>query len=112
LHEKKAGADAGAVPAVLERPALHCAHRARGGPDRRYTLREERDPHRRGNTLVKETRGTRDPYDGVLEYWWDNAAHLVERTESPEGRALTGEMLAFQRQFVDLTSSTAFFVEG
>lgn len=64
------------------------------------------------NTLVKETRGTRDFYDGVLEYWWDNATHLIERTESPEGRQLAEEMLAFQRQFVDLAASTAFFVEG
>jgi hypothetical protein len=64
------------------------------------------------NALVSEARGTRDPYDGVLEYWWDNAASLIEHTESTEGRALTEEMLAFQRQFVDLAASTAFFVEG
>lgn len=64
------------------------------------------------NTLVKEMRGTRDPYDGVLEYWWDNAAHLIERIESPEGQALTEEILVFQRQFVDLAASTAFFVES
>jgi hypothetical protein len=63
------------------------------------------------NLLVQQTRGTRDAYDGVLEYWWDSAAHLIERTNSPEGRALTQEMLAFQTQFVDLGASTAFFTE-
>ena len=64
------------------------------------------------NALVKEARGTRDPYDGVLEYWWDNAAHLIERVENPAGRELAEEMLTFQSQFIDLPASTAFFVEG
>lgn len=63
------------------------------------------------NLLVQQTRGTRDPYDGVLEYWWDSAAHLIERANSPEGQALTQEMLAYQKQFVDLGASTAFFTE-
>ena len=63
------------------------------------------------NLLAQQTRGTRDPYDEVLEYWWDNAAHLVERTNSPEGQALTQEVLAYEKLFVDLGSSTAFFTE-
>ncbi|UCH53768.1 MAG: EthD domain-containing protein [Pseudomonadota bacterium] len=64
------------------------------------------------NVLVREKRGTQEPYDGVLEYWWDNAAHLIARTDSPEGQALTEEMLGYQRQFVDLGASTAFFTEA
>jgi hypothetical protein len=68
--------------------------------------------HVQANVTVQELRGTGDPYDGVLEYWWDNAAELIARTQSAEGRALTAEMLAYQRQFVDLTRSTAFFTEA
>lgn len=64
------------------------------------------------NDLVREQRGTSAPFDGVLEYWWDNAAHLLERVNSPEGRALTQEMLAYQKQFVDLSGSSAFFTEA
>ncbi len=64
------------------------------------------------NDLVQEMRGSHAPYDGVLEYWWDNTARLSEITASAEGRALTDEMLAYQRQFVNLEASTAFFVEG
>ena len=64
------------------------------------------------NQLVKERRGGQDPYDGILEYWWENAAHLFDRINSPEGAALIDQMLAFQRQFVDLSQSTAFFTEA
>ncbi len=64
------------------------------------------------NDLVQEMRGSSEPFDGVLEYWWDNTARLSELTAGAEGRALNAEMLACQRQFVDLAASTAFFVEG
>jgi hypothetical protein len=64
------------------------------------------------NDLVREQRGTSAPFDGVIEYWWDNAAHLLERVNSPEGQALTQEMLAYQKQFVDLSGSSAFFTEA
>jgi len=64
------------------------------------------------NDLVRELRGSSEPFDGVLEYWWDNTTHLNELTETEEGRALADEMLDYQRQFVDLSASSAFFVEG
>lgn len=64
------------------------------------------------NDLVRELRGSSEPFDGVLEYWWDNTSHLNELTETEAGRALADEMLDYQRQFVDLHASTAFFVEG
>jgi hypothetical protein len=64
------------------------------------------------NDLVRQQRGSSAPFDGVLEYWWDNAAHLLERTNSPEGKALTQEMLIYQQQFVDLSSSSGFFTEA
>jgi hypothetical protein len=64
------------------------------------------------NDLVRQQRGTSAPFDGVLEYWWDNAAHLLEKLNSPEGQALTKEMLAYQQQFVDLSDSSAFFTEA
>jgi hypothetical protein len=39
-------------------------------------------------------------------------SHLSMLTESQQGRALADEMLDYQRQFVHITDSTAFFVEG
>ena len=64
------------------------------------------------NQLVQKRRGGQDPYDGVLEYWWENAANLLDKINSPEGEALIQEMLAYQRSFVDFANSTAFFTEA
>ena len=64
------------------------------------------------NEMIMHVRGGREPYDGVLEYWWDNAARLLRDLATPEGHALTLEMAAYQRQFVDFTASTAFFTES
>jgi hypothetical protein len=58
-----------------------------------------------------EDRGTGEPYDGVLEYWWRDAAGLMETYESGEAKALVHEMSEYQNQFVDLSRSTAFFTE-
>lgn len=64
------------------------------------------------NVAVREIRGSREPYDGVLEYWWDNAAHLMKLLETPEWKKLQQEMEAYQKQFVDFSGSTAFFTEA
>ena len=64
------------------------------------------------NLAVQEMRGSREPYDGVLEYWWHSVGHLMERLGTPEGQAVREEMDAYQRQFVDFAGSTAFFTEA
>jgi hypothetical protein len=64
------------------------------------------------NDLAREMRGGREPYDGVLEYWWDSAAHVLPAVNGPEGRAIVKEMLDYQRQFVEFSASTAFFTES
>ena len=60
--------------------------------------------------LIKD-RGIGEPYDGVLEYWWQDASQLMERYRLPEAIALFEEMSQYQKQFIDLSSSTAFFTE-
>lgn len=58
-----------------------------------------------------DARGIGEPYDAVLEYWWNDARHLQERYESPEARLLFEEMGNYQAQFIDMSRSTAFFME-
>ena len=58
-----------------------------------------------------EDRGIGEPYDAVLEYWWRDAAQLMERYQSAEARALFDEMQNYQDQFIDMSRSTAFFTE-
>lgn len=58
-----------------------------------------------------EDRGIGEPYDGVLEYWWQDASKLMDTYQSPQAVALLGEMSEYQQQFIDLSRSTAFFTE-
>jgi hypothetical protein len=65
------------------------------------------------NMLVRQRRGGgREPYDGVIEYWWDRASDLLEIAESAEAGALFEEMKTFQQRFVDFEASTGFFTEA
>jgi hypothetical protein len=64
------------------------------------------------NVWVREERGSGPPYDGVMEYWWENAAELVTVLNTPEAQALIEEMKAYQSGFVDPAGSTAFFTEA
>ena len=58
-----------------------------------------------------EDRGIGEPYDGILEYWWEDASQLMEKYQSPEAAALFEEIRQYQQQFIDLSRSTAFFTE-
>jgi len=63
-----------------------------------------------GEALLSE-RGLAQPYDGILEYYWESAQHLPEVYASDEARNLLEQFTRFQGQFVDLAGSTAFFTE-
>ena len=65
------------------------------------------------NELMQERRGgSAQPFDGVLEYWWDDAAGLNSVLHTPQCDLLMQSMLEFQKQFVDLENSCAFFTEA
>ncbi len=63
-----------------------------------------------GDHLISD-RGLDQPYDGILEYYWENAHHLPDVYASEEGRALVQQTARYQSQFIDLAHSTAFFTE-
>jgi len=56
-------------------------------------------------------RGLAPPYDGIVEFYWDNANHLASVYETKEAVALTQQMQRYQSQFIDVANSTAFFTE-
>jgi hypothetical protein len=58
-----------------------------------------------------QDRGIGEPYDGLIEYWWQDASQLMDKYQSPEVAALLQDMSAYQAQFIDLSRSTAFFTE-
>ena len=61
------------------------------------------------NELMQE-RGGEEPYDGILELWFESASDLQELS-TDEGEALRAEMEAFQEKFVDFSTSSRFFTE-
>ena len=63
------------------------------------------------NDLVRDMRGTSEPYDGVLEYVFESGADLVQLSGSDLAVQLNDEMQAYQAQFVELSESSAFFTE-
>ena len=63
-----------------------------------------------GDELVSD-RGLAQPYDGIVEYYWENAQHLPEVYATEEARALSEQITRYQDQFIDLANSTAFFTE-
>lgn len=54
-------------------------------------------------------RGLSEPFDGILEYWWDNARDLKAMYATDHAKALIKKTQKFQSQFVDFPSSSAFF---
>jgi hypothetical protein len=62
---------------------------------------------------MREWRGgAAPPFDGVLEYSWKNASQLHSVLHTPQCDQLMQAMLEYQKQFVDLEKSCAFFTEA
>lgn len=63
------------------------------------------------NIRLMQDRGSAEPFDAILEIWWDNAQEFSDKLESAEFQQAFQEMEAFQRRFVDFTTSRRFFTE-
>jgi hypothetical protein len=74
--------------------------------ERKLTLQVEM------NLRIMEERGGTEPFDGIIEWWWDNASELSSTLEKPETKAALEEMKLFQNQFMDFERSSAFFTEA
>jgi hypothetical protein len=64
------------------------------------------------NLWVKEMRNCDAPFDGVIEYWWDNAAQVMDLALTEPFHVLRTEMELFQWKFMALERSVIFFTEG
>lgn len=63
------------------------------------------------NEQIRQERGTGEPFDGTLEYWWHDASEFLEKYDSPESQEIRREMQEYQQQFIDIPSCRAFFTE-
>ena len=64
------------------------------------------------NLWIMEMRNIGEPFDGVIEYWWDSAAHLMNLALSEPYHVMRTEMELFQYKFLDLEKALIFFTEG
>lgn len=64
------------------------------------------------NQLLMQDRGLGEPFDGVLEYWWHDAAHFEAMYNDPDSKALMQAMLEYQQRFSDMSASVSFFTES
>ena len=63
------------------------------------------------NEQIRQERGSGEPFDGTIEFWWENAAELLEKYDAPEAQVIRREMLEYQQQFIDIPNCRAFFTE-
>jgi len=64
------------------------------------------------NLWVMEMRNLGEPFDGVIEYWWENAAHVMQVALTDSFQQLRDEIEACQGKFIALDRSLMFFTEG
>jgi uncharacterized protein (TIGR02118 family) len=63
------------------------------------------------NVHAQLPRGTKPPYDGITELWWDKAEDLVAALSSPEGQKANQMLAEDEARFCDLPNSSVFFTE-
>ena len=76
---------------------------------RRYVQTHALDsPH---NELLRASRGTREPYDGFAELWWDDFDALTAALATDEGRAASRALYEDEQRFIDLAGSSLVLCE-
>jgi EthD domain len=63
------------------------------------------------NSLLAQSRGMGDPYDGITEIWWDSLGDLALVLNSAEGLAANKTLIEDEGRFVDLARSFIFLTE-
>ncbi len=61
------------------------------------------------NLQVMLTRGTSEPFDGVVELRISNAPRTIEALSREPGKSLMDNLQEYQTEFLDLESSSFFF---
>jgi len=61
------------------------------------------------NLRLMLSRGTREPYDGMVEIYFKNPTALRDALSNDREQRLLAELQTFQKEFIDLRRSTFFF---
>jgi uncharacterized protein (TIGR02118 family) len=63
------------------------------------------------NQAAQQPRGTKPPYDGLTEVWWDSPADLAAALQTPEGQRANQLLSVDEARFCDLPNCSVFFTE-
>ena len=63
------------------------------------------------NVELMLERGSEEPFDAILEIWWERARELVELLETADIHRLLEAMESCQEPYVDFRRSRRFFTE-
>ena len=63
------------------------------------------------NTELMKERGSKEPFDGILEVWFDNARVFDQEQEDSELNRFLDRMERYQEEFIDFSESMRFFTE-
>ena len=63
------------------------------------------------NAAMQKSRGTTEPFDGLVEVWFESLASLAERFNSQEAREADRTLRADEGGFIDLGRSSFFLTE-
>lgn len=66
-----------------------------------------------GNERVKTMlSNSEEPYDAIIEYWWESAGEFYDHLDSPEVIALLEQIAKEDTPYIDRQGSNGFFTEG
>jgi uncharacterized protein (TIGR02118 family) len=63
------------------------------------------------NAAAQQPRGTKPPYDGITELWWDSIEDLGAALQSPEGQEANRLLAEDEARFCDLPNCSVFFTQ-
>jgi uncharacterized protein (TIGR02118 family) len=63
------------------------------------------------NAAAQQPRGTKPPYDGLTELWWDSVEDLVQALNTPEFHEANNLLAQDEARFCDLPNCSVFFTE-
>lgn len=61
--------------------------------------------------VARQVRGTRPPYDGITEVWFESLEALSEMLQTEEGKAANKTLIEDEARFCELAESSIFLTE-
>ncbi|MBI3992236.1 MAG: EthD domain-containing protein [Candidatus Lambdaproteobacteria bacterium] len=63
------------------------------------------------NDVIRKTRGTMEPFDGIAETWYDSLESLEQGFSTPAGREAGRKLREDEANFVDLSRTAGWVSE-